>query len=253
VRALILLPSSETKAPGGTGAWDPAAGRPEADDLAVGRARVAAALAETMTDPVSAARVTGVRGEAHLRAVAADLATVGGAVLPTRERYRGVVWDHLDPAGLGQGARGLASRSVLVVSALAGVVAWDEPLPDYKLKLTARLGALGVVGTAWRKAVTAELAGRSTGTDVVVDLLPGDHARTVDFTALPAPVVHVSFTTAERRAAGHGAKAAKGRFARHLLEVGGDPYLAASSFAWEGWHGVDTDERGGIEITLPVA
>jgi hypothetical protein len=250
VRALILLPSSETKAPGGSGSWDPAAGRPAGDPLAGRRTEVA--LATAMDDPGLASRITGVRGAAHLRAVAADLATIGAAVLPARSRYRGVVWDHLDPPGLSRKAQALAARSALVVSALAGVVAWDEPLPDYKVKLSARLVPLGVLGTAWREEVTRELAARAERADLVVDLLPGDHARTVDFSALDARVVHVSFTTADRRAAGHGAKAAKGRFARHLLEVGGDPHRAASTFAWERWQPVDTDGDTTVEITLPV-
>jgi cytoplasmic iron level regulating protein YaaA (DUF328/UPF0246 family) len=252
VRALILLPSSETKAPGGSGSWDPAAGRSEGDLMAQRRTEVARALAAAMDDPDLAARITGVRGAAHLRAVTANRRTIGAAVLPAWSRYRGVVWDHLDPPGLSRKARALASGSALVISALAGVVAWDEPLSDYKVKLTARLAPLGVLGTAWRDAVTQELTTRAERTGLVVDLLPGDHARTVDFSALDASVVHVTFTTADRRAAGHGAKAAKGRFARHLLEVGGDPHRAAATFAWEGWHSVDTGHDTKVEITLPV-
>jgi cytoplasmic iron level regulating protein YaaA (DUF328/UPF0246 family) len=253
VRALILLPSSETKAPGGSGSWDPAAGRAEGDLLARRRTEVARALAAAMDDPHLAARITGVRGAAHLRAVTADRNTIGATVLPAWSRYRGVVWDHLDPPRLSREARTLATGSALVISALAGVVTWDEPLPDYKVKLTSRLAPIGVLGTAWREAVTQELADRAGLADVVVDLLPGDHARTVDFPDLDARVVHVSFTTADRKAAGHGAKAAKGRFARHLLEVGGDPHRAASTFAWEGWHSVDTGHDATVEITLPVS
>jgi cytoplasmic iron level regulating protein YaaA (DUF328/UPF0246 family) len=252
VRALILLPSSETKAPGGSGSWDPATGRRQGDRLAGRRTEVARALAAAVDDAAQAARITGVRGAAHLRAVTADRATIGAPVLPACARYRGVVWDHLDPPGLSRKARALAARSVLVVSALAGVMGWDEPLPDYKVKLSARLDPLGVLSTAWREAVTAELAARAERADLVVDLLPGDHARTVDFNALDTAVVHVTFTTADRRAAGHGAKAAKGRFARHLLETGGDPHHAAATFAWEGWRPADTGLDDCVEITLPA-
>jgi cytoplasmic iron level regulating protein YaaA (DUF328/UPF0246 family) len=171
--------------------------------------------------------------------------------MPASQRYRGVVWDHLDLATLSARAKRHARRTVLIVSALTGIAGWDEPIPDYKLKMSTRLAPLGGLASFWRPPVTAVLQGLVTDADLVVDLLPLDHAKVVAFDQLPAPTVHVAFTTPAGRAVGHGAKAAKGRFARHLLELGGDPRQAANSFDWDGWRTASTSAGSTIEVQSP--
>lgn len=249
MRSLLLLPSSETKAPGGKGAWQPGGA---GTALGATRTTVARALADAMADEVTARRITGVGAAAHRRAVEANRSALGGPVLPTWMRYRGVVWDHLDPPTLTVGARRRASTSVAAVSALAGVTRWAEALPDYKVKMSARISPLGVLGRWWRPALTAAVGELASGYHVVVDLLPGDHARAIDFDALDVGVIHVIFTSAGGRAAGHGAKAAKGRFVRHLLEGRPtDPTAAARDFAWEGWRVVPSSSDDTIEVAAP--
>jgi cytoplasmic iron level regulating protein YaaA (DUF328/UPF0246 family) len=234
----VLLPPSEAKQAGGSGTWSPADGAFGA--LAPYRRDVAAALAVAMADDATAARLTGVAGELRRRARQANTTTVGAPVLPASRRYRGVVWEHLDGDGLRGRARTRAAEAVVVVSALGGLYAWDDPVPDYKCKLGASLGPLGPLARFWRAPVTEVLARRLAGA-TVWDLLPAEHARAVDLDAVDARrVVRVEFVTATGRAAGHGAKAVKGRFARHLLDTGAGwgrarPDPAVATFAWEGW------------------
>lgn len=229
-RLAVLLPPSEGKAPGGDGPpWSPGDGAFGA--LAEWRAQIAAALARATGGD---AKLLGVGG-AHLeRAQTANVALVGAGTLPAAHRYTGVVHDHLGLATLPGPARRRASAAVVIVSGLLGAVAIDDPVPDYRLKMGARLAPLGTLSRFWREALSAELNAWLQGR-IVVDLLPNEHAGAW----VPAPdrattIVRVSFTeragTSNGAVVGHDAKAAKGLLARHLLLAGGDPRKALASF-----------------------
>lgn len=232
---LFLLPPSEGKRPGGTGRFAPASGC--FPGLAEPRRAVAAALAVAMDDPAVRVAVTGLQGERAVLAAAANRRLLGSPTLPAAERYTGVVWSHLEPASLGRRA---ASRTdgVLVVSALGGLFALGDPVPEYKVKMGTRLPGLGPLASFWRDHLTAAL-GELAGGRAVWDLLPVEHRKAVDLDRVATPErVRVEFRAAGgTRAAGHGAKAAKGRFVRHLLEAPRPGLDAAASFRWEGWRG----------------
>ena len=228
----VLLPPSEGKRPGGKGTWNPGSGL---SGLEAPRRAVAAALAAAMDDPVTAGSVTGLSPGRRDAAVSANRSTVGAPVLPAFERYDGVVWTHLGPATLDPPARNRAKR-ILVVSALGGLWRFDDPVPDYKLKVGYALAPLGPLARFWLEPATAALVG-AAGRRRVWDLLTTEHRRAVDLGAVaPKRLTVVDFRTADGRgAAGHGAKAAKGRFARHLLDSPGDGLSAVEEFEWEGW------------------
>lgn len=217
----ILLPPSEGKAlGGGRPRWSPGSGR-FGRRLAPLRREVAEAL---LAAGGGDQRLLGVKGDALERAVAVNRAVVGGPTLPAWQRFTGVVWGHLDVGSLDASARERASAGVLVVSAVAGLSALDDPLPDFRLKLTAALAPTGRLASFWRDPVTDALR-RTTGTGLVIDLLPQEHAAAVDFSRLRGEVRTVQFVGHDGRVAGHTAKAAKGLFARALLESG-DPERA---------------------------
>lgn len=242
---LLLLPPSEAKADGGR-----PVGRPDAfaDELAGPRAGVLAELERVLRSrrPAVQDRVLGVRGELLTRALAATDALVAGTapVLPAWKRYTGVVWAALEPATLSPGAR----RRVLVPSGLYGLTTAADPVADHRLKLMVSLGRLGRLSTFWRPEVTAALARRTAGR-TVVDLLPAEHAHAVDLAALArvGRVVRVRFVAADgARAVGHGAKSAKGRLARVLLDDGLD---GVGGFVFDGWRAeVDGDV---VTVTAP--
>ncbi len=225
----ILLPPSEGKAPGGDGdGW-------KAEDGVFGaalggqRAKLVRRLAKARGGDT---KLLGVGG-AHLeRARAANASLAGAATLPAGARYTGVVYDHLSLATLPPAARQRASESIVVISGLLGAVAIDDPVPDYRLKMGARLSPFGTLSRWWKpvlsKALNAHLADRE-----VIDLLPNDHAGawTPDVDRCQS-FYRVRFVerSGARAVAGHEAKAAKGQLVRHLLVVGGDPLVAMSSF-----------------------
>lgn len=246
MRPLILLPPSETKQAGGTGAWDPSSGA--FSGLGGHRLELAEALSKAMADRSLAARLIGLTGPRLAGAETANREVVGAPVRPAWQRYQGVVWEHLDPAGLAAPARRRAGR-VAIVSGLGGLFAFGDPVPEYKLKMGAALPGLGSVARFWLGPVTEAVAA-AAGRGPVWDLLPGEHRRALDRTAL-ARLTVVDFRSAGGAgAAGHAAKAAKGRFVRHLLGTAGDPLAAADSFRWEGWTGRVHDDRL-VTVTAP--
>jgi cytoplasmic iron level regulating protein YaaA (DUF328/UPF0246 family) len=210
----LLLPPSEGKAPGGgEPGWDPGSGRFGAE-LARPRRAVARALARAKGGD---ARLLGVKGDALERAQQANRRLLGAPCLPAVDRFTGVVWDHFGVRGLPAAARERAMASVLVISALGGVVALDDPVPDHRLKLSVSLDPIGRVATFWRPTLSALLADHLDGA-LVIDLLPGEHAA-----AWAAPPtsgmthLRVRLVGRDGQTAGHFAKAAKGRLARSLV------------------------------------
>ena len=232
----LLLPPSEGKAESGDPgvAWVPASGRFGAT-LGARRAEVAAALAARGGGDE---KLLGVGGKHLARAQEANALLVGSPSLPAAQRYTGVVWDALDLGSLRAPARRNAVESVAVVSGLLGLVALDDPTPDYRLKMGAALAPMGKLSTWWRPAVSHEIARWARGR-YLVDLLPNEHraAYTPDDDQAG---VRVGFVERTGKVAGHDAKAAKGRLARHLIEWKGHPLDGLDAWA---------DDRFDLTIT----
>ncbi|MFZ9697120.1 MAG: YaaA family protein [Ilumatobacteraceae bacterium] len=213
---VILLPPSEAKAEGGRPRtkWKPTSGTLGAV-LGKHRGAVAAALAAQRG---GAAALLGVGGKHLERAQAANTALVGAPTLAAAERYIGVVWDHLDLAGLTVAQRERALSRIIIPSGLMGASLGGDPVPDYRLKMGARLpGFGGTLAKWWRDAVSDAINEYARGC-LVVDLLPAEHraAYSPDPQRVSGHVI-VDLLTPTGKAGGHDAKAAKGRLARHLL------------------------------------
>lgn len=224
----LLLPPSEGKAAGGRGAWDPAGGgNRHLRELADRREQVARALAACGGGDE---KLLGVGGAHLVRAQSANSSLLGAPAMRASARYTGVVWDHLDLASLPPETRTRARSSVVVVSGLLGVVGVDDPVPDYRLKMGASLPPMGKLSTWWRPAVSAAINGWAARR-FVVDVLPQEHRAAW----VPDGVrgVSVSFVERDGKVAGHDAKAAKGRFARHLLLFDGHPLDALAAWSDE--------------------
>lgn len=212
---VILLPPSEGKAEGGN------TQKPWKCDAGV----FGGELGEFRADVVRALKMAkggdqkllGVKGAYLEHAKACNLSLIGAATLPAWQRYTGVVWDHLHLASVAATTRTAYVKRIFVPSGLAGLVRADDPLPEYRLKMGARLSNLGLVSTWWRDDLTAALAS-SVKKTVVVDLLPQEHKNAFDWDVL-VNVVHVDLVSKKGAiVGGHNAKAAKGLLARHLLD-----------------------------------
>ena len=175
---MLLLPPSEGKAQGGSSrraGWTPESGA-FGSRLSDRRIAVVEALASIGGGDE---KLLGVKGEYLLRAQSANSSLIGAATLPAWQRYTGVVWDHLEPGTLPAAAR----RQIVVVSGLLGLVRGDDPIPDYRLKMSANLRPLGKLSTWWRDDLSAELR-RVARRRFVVDLLPQEHRAALDLDGL---------------------------------------------------------------------
>lgn len=227
---VVLLPPSEGKAPGGDGPpWAPDDGR--FGELAPQRIRVHNALKRARG---GTAKALGASGDLLRAAKAANLAAVGAPTRPAQARFTGVVWGHLDPPTLGT-----PKGEVVVLSALTGLTAWDDPVPDFRLKLSASLPPVRNLATFWRARLSEVLNEHLAG-HTVVDLLPNEHRAAWD----PAPdrydLRRPALLHRDGKPAGHGGKAAKGLLARALLTSGDvDRTLAGFDPAAQGLVGAD--------------
>ncbi|MEP7112403.1 MAG: peroxide stress protein YaaA [Ilumatobacteraceae bacterium] len=229
----LLLPPSEGKAVGGDGPiWSAGLGRfPELESR---RSTLIRRLARVRGGNE---KLLGVGGKhlAAARLANASLATQPS--VPAWRRYTGVVWDGFDVASLPADVGRRAMSSVVVVSGLLGLVALDDPIPEYRLKIGASLAPYGKLSTWWRPVIAESLTAWSARR-FVVDLLPNEHRAACSSALLRG--VSVTFVERSGKVAGHDAKIAKGRLARHVLSAGGHPMDALQSW---------TDPRFDLLIT----
>jgi cytoplasmic iron level regulating protein YaaA (DUF328/UPF0246 family) len=196
------------------------------------RRAVRQALGAALTSPPARVqRLLGVRGPLLERAMASSRLVVAGRapVMPAWQRYSGVVWTHLDPFTLSEAER----VRVIVPSGLYGVTTGEDPVADYRLKMNVSLSPLGSLAAFWRPRLTDALKGHVAGA-VVVNLLPKEHAASIDEPALRTfcELVTVRFEDAGGAAVGHAAKAIKGALARELLTGGVDALRTFGSDHW---------------------
>ena len=210
---IVLLPPSETKAAGGTGASLTTAslGFP---GLAVARSRALAAL-----DRLVAAGQD-VSTPAKARAAADNAAVRSSPTMPAIDRYTGVLYDALDAASLEPAARRWVATHVVIQSALLGFVRASDPIPSYKVSEHTRLPGERM-RALWADA-GAELHG------FALDL------RSKAYAAL-APVagaVPVEIVSPEGKALNHWNKAGKGALVRSLAESGAEIESADALVQW---------------------
>ncbi len=211
---VLLLPPSEGKAEDGDTSrpWAPRLGAFSAT-LGTSRAQIVDQLRKEMG---GAQKLLGVSGAHLTRAQSSNMQLVGAPCLPAWQRYTGVVWDHLDLASLTATQRNGYIRRIIVPSGLLGLVRADDLIPDYRLKMGARLAPFGTMSKWWRDDISNALSA-AMKKKVVVDLLPNDHRAAINWSLLDN-VVRVDLVSHSGAVVGgHNAKAAKGLLARHLL------------------------------------
>jgi uncharacterized protein len=219
-RPLLLLPPSKGKAAGGDGPAYGACLDVAPQPLAAARREVLAAVTAAVPglDDRALVRAAGVRTGDVAMARELLLGLPEAPTLPARRRYTGVVHGNAGLADLDPDA---ASAEVLVVSPLLGLAGLDDPVPHYRLELTAALPGLGGLATFWRRALADHLSALAAGRRVW-DLLPAEHARVWPAAARgDLDVIVVRFVRPGGGAANAArTKVAKGRLAAHLLASG---------------------------------
>lgn len=249
---VILLPPSEGKSPGGT--RDPvdwACGG--FGQLAPMRLQVRDAVRRAVRRRADAQALLGVTGP-HLDRALEEWRDIDQApTMPAGARYSGVVWGALDLASLPAAARRRGMGRIVVPSGLWGLAGAADPIPSYRLKMGARVGALGRLSAWWQPAVSAALATRARR-GAVMDLLPNEHAAAIDVAALrPGSVVRVAIMDdgpGGRRAVGHAGKALKGLLARAVLAEDARTAADVADLRVAGLQRVGVDAGGVTTVTF---
>jgi cytoplasmic iron level regulating protein YaaA (DUF328/UPF0246 family) len=251
-RILLLLPPSEGKSPGGTGArWDVSAGV-FGQRLAGPRRAVAGALLRAMADDsFDASHALGVRGPALLAGRSAARAVLRSPTTSALQRYTGVLYDAFGAAGLPAATRRRSEQDVAIVSGLAGLLVGGDAVPDYKLPIGASLPGVGPLASYWRPHVGPALDQWTEGA-VVWDLLPGAHAAVWS----PAASWRRRFVVkvlreapdGRRSTVSHDNKSVKGQLAREVLRH--RVRDVAGLRAWADAHGLLLEQQGDLVLVV---
>ncbi|WP_216208672.1 peroxide stress protein YaaA [Amycolatopsis aidingensis] len=242
---LVLLPPSETKAPGGDG--------PPLDLDALSfsalnpvRAKLADALVDLATDVPASLRALKL-SERQRDEVTRNAELWSAPTLPALRRYTGVLYDALDVPGLRRAELAKAGRRLAVASALFGVLRGTDRIPAYRLSGGSALPAVGPLGGFWRPVLEPVLAAEP---GLVVDLRSGPYAA---LARVPGAVtVRVVSTDAQgrRTTVSHHNKAYKGRLARVLATLPREPSTVDSLVRAVAKAGLPIDRVGEHELEL---
>jgi cytoplasmic iron level regulating protein YaaA (DUF328/UPF0246 family) len=143
--------------------------------------------------------------------------------MPAIERYTGVLYGALAYRELARPHRRRVDQQVLILSGLWGLVAPRDPIPPYRLKMSAAVPGLGRLATWWRPRLGPVLDAHVDGR-VVWDLLPGEHVAAWPASDAPRRRIAVRFLDDVERdgrrelvTVSHWNKLLKGSLVRHVI------------------------------------
>lgn len=248
----VLLPPSETKRPGGSGApLDPSGLSLSA--LAPQRRAAIDALVALSADPAEARRVLKL-SERQIGDIAHNRMLRDAPTMPASDRYTGVLFDALDAASLSPHSRAWLGRHVWIHSAPFGPVGALDPIPMYRLAAGTSLPGVAPLRRHWAEAVTAAIADEAPR--LVLDMRSEAY---VALGSVPAsvPSAYVRVVADEggtTRALNHFNKKAKGLFVRALAEDRPEIATQAELVEWSSRRGITVraaSDPGVLELVVP--
>lgn len=212
----ILLPPSEGKNTGGTSA------------PVVPTAAAKAMIEALQSYDGDQQKLLGVKSKALDAAIDVNKNILTSKSLPSIERYNGVVYKALDYPTLSAKAKLFANKHIRIISALFGLVAPQDLIPNYKLKID-KLGA----ARYWNPIIVKQL-----DDTYIIDLLPQAHKKACTYdngTEAEFKIIE----NGKSKPAGHMGKHIKGRFVRWMCEnqiTNPDQFneFCEEGFVWDG-------------------
>jgi cytoplasmic iron level regulating protein YaaA (DUF328/UPF0246 family) len=215
---LVVLPPSETKAPGGDGPpldLD-SLSHPELNPV---RRKLGEAVAELAADVPASLAALGISAR-QSDEVTRNAELFSSATLPWLRRYTGVLYDALDAKSFRKPALVKAQRRLAVASALFGVVTGDDRIPAYRLSGGTSLPGFGTLAPIWRPVLEPVFAGID---DLVVDLRSGTYATLARIPGSVTVRVVTENASGVRKTVSHFNKAYKGKLAGVLATIPREP------------------------------
>lgn len=211
---LVILPPSETKSDGGSGA------PLDLDALSFTelnpvRERVADGLVELAAD-LDASRTALGLGRAQLAEVDRNADLWLSPTRPAIERYTGVLYDAFDLGSLTRASKVKVADRIAIGSALFGVVRAHDPIPAYRLSGGSKLPGMPTLTSLWKPALSAAL---DAVDDFVVDLRSGIYQQLGPVSGAVTATVVTEAPDGSRKVVSHFNKHYKGLVARELVRT----------------------------------
>ncbi len=244
---LVLLPPSETKAPGGDGApLDLNA--LTAPQLTPVRTEIAEALVKLADDVPSSRAALGLSPRQDDE-IERNARLWTSPTRPALERYTGVLYDALDVGSMTRAQRARADRRLAVGSALFGLVRGHDRIPAYRLSAGSVLPGLPTLRALWRPALSPVLADAD---ELVVDLRSGSYAALAPVPGAVTVDVVSERPDGSRSVVSHFNKAHKGRVARLLAVTTAEPADVVRLRSLLRRAGLHVEHDGGTGLVLVV-
>lgn len=254
---LILLPPSETKRDGGTegSSLDLAAlSFPELTPPRIAAIRAVKQLSRNLKASTGALGL----GPKQRFEIDRNRSLETSPVMPAVDRYTGVLYDGLETATLDAPARDFLATSVVIHSALFGLLAALDPIPAYRLSHNSRLPGLSLK-KHWRGPVSAVLqsalgdAMDAEGEALMLDLRSESYVGLGAAPALPGSFylrVVSEQPGGKRQVLTHFNKKAKGEFVRAIALSGERHRNVDSLVAWASANGIRLAAGAAGELEL---
>jgi len=247
----ILLPSAEGKAPGG----NPLA--PDMFDYRTSntfnyfselnpeRRAIIKALQSTIqdSDEEGLEKLFGVKGDTLEEAVRANLEIYGSPLLAAVDRYGpGVMYTAMEFQELPTGAQRRLLENGVIFSGLFGLLRPDDLIPNYRLKIDAKLPEIGKLSAYWKPIASPSL-NRALEGKFVWDLLPQVHRDAWEDEGTYRALMQVKFydedESGDRKAVTHNVKRLRGALVNFVVR---DPAESVEDLEeWEAPGGYEVD------------
>ncbi|CAN5499856.1 YaaA family protein [soil metagenome] len=195
--------------------------------------------------------VFGVKGDALEEALKTNRNAFSSPLMAAIDRYGpGVLYRSMEFSALATGAQRRLLENGIIFSGLFGLLRPDDLVPDYKLRMDAKLEGVGKVSHYWRSHISPLLA-ETLKDKFVWDLLPAAHRDAWVDEEPYAGRVEVKFfrdVDGDRKPVTHGVKELRGALVHYIVSE-----MANSAEALEDWEAPEGFEMDARTSELPTS
>ncbi len=196
------------------------------------------------SDEAKLEKLFGVKGDTLEEAVQVNLEILASPLLAAVDRYGpGVMYEAMEFPALPTGAQRRLLENGVIFSGLFGLLRPDDLIPNYRLKMDAKLPEAGKLSAFWRPVLSPAL-NRALKGKFVWNLLPQTHLDAWEDDGSYRAMVQVKFydeKKGERKPVTHNVKQLRGALVNFVVR---DPAESIDAlWEWEAPGGYELDEE----------